>query len=308
MKDSTLGILIIIFFIIMGIVSQGSIFRPATDADTTSTDDVTSSPYYNDSSEYEYEQERKRRELQLISAEAIELNEQIQEQVAAENASQYIDRVSIANIYNVGTFNEYAVLSVRNDPGQSIVLSGWKLKSLVTGGEMTIGGATNIPEYGLPSDAPIVITDRRARVIVNHAISPINKSFRVNICAGYLDPNNNLVPPLARQCPSAYEDAPPVSVQTNNECLDYIDTIPLCRIPRERDLPEELSRSCKDYIEENVNYISCVRNHQFDEDFFIPEWRVFSKVRGILWIENRDVIQLIDNTGKVVDTYRFDNR
>lgn len=299
MKDSTLGILIIIFFIILGLISRGSIFRPAND-------DVNDSSDYSNNPSNEYGYEDNRTKLQRITAETTELNKEIQERVAAENASPYTDRVSIAHIYNVGTFNEYAILDIRNDPGQSVVLSGWKLKSLVTGGEMTIGGAANIPEFGLPSDAPIVISDRRSRVIVSHGNSLINKSFRVNICAGYLDRNDSFIPSLGRQCPSATEDAPPVSVSTNNECLDYIDTLPLCHIPKEREYPEEISRSCEEYIEKNINYTSCVKNHQFDEDFFVPEWRVFSKARGILWIENRDVIQLIDNSGKVVDTYRFD--
>ncbi len=305
MKDSTLGILIIIFFIIVGIVSRGSVFQSPITSDPSKNNTPQNASYYNNSY---YEQENDQVRLQRIAIDANDLNEKIQEQIAAEKASPYADRVSIANIYNVGTFNEYAVLNVQNDPGQSVVLSGWKLKSLVTGGEMTIGGAANIPDFGLPSDAPIIISDRRANVVVSHAISPINKSFRVNICVGYLDQNDNFLPSLGRQCPSPYKDAPPVSNQINNKCLDYLDTIPYCRIPKERDYPEDISRSCEDYIKENINYTTCVKNHRFDENFFVSEWRVFSKVRGILWIKDRDVIQLIDSAGKVVDTYRFDYR
>lgn len=307
MKDSTLGILIIIFFIFMGIISGGSIFRPGGDRPTTTHDEIIDSPYYTTDTDKEIRNQNAREQLRLISADAVDLNRKIQEKVEEENASVYSDRVYISSIRNVGTFNEYAVLGVKNNQGESVLLSGWKLRSTVTGGEMTIGGAVNIPEFGLTSENPIIISERRATVIVSHAISPIRQSFRANICMGYLDENDYFEPSLGRSCPSPSKTAPSVSNITNNDCLDYIETISRCEIPKERDYPEEITRSCKEYIEENVNYESCVAKHQFDENFFIDEWRVFAKVRGILWLKDRDVIQLIDNSGKIVDVYRFDN-
>ena len=61
---------------------------------------------------------------------------------------------------------------------------------------MTIGGATNIPDFGLLSDAPIIISDRRANVVKSHNFLPLINPFRVNICVGYLDQNDNFLPSL----------------------------------------------------------------------------------------------------------------
>ncbi len=305
MSDSTLGILIIIFFVIMGIFSGGSIFRPAVEVATSSPQSTIGSEYYYPDTEDDYARADAQRQLRLISADVVDLNQEVQRRIEEQNASIYKGKVGISGIYNVGSFNEYAVISIQNEPGGSVILSGWKIKSLVTGGELVIGGASTIPEIGLPKDAPIIISEPYAKVIVSHALSPLNSSFRVNICTGYLDRNDSFLPSLPRECPKPSEEAPGVSREINNECLDYIDTLPRCNIPREREYPEPLTRTCEAYIETNINYETCVEKHQFDIDFLLPEWRVFSKARGILWLDRRDVIQLIDNAGKVVDTYDF---
>ncbi|HLP44122.1 MAG TPA: hypothetical protein VK145_02485 [Candidatus Nanoarchaeia archaeon] len=305
MKDSTLGIIIIIVFVLLGIFTRGAIFYGGDSPTATTTgDQLIDTPYYYADADEVANRQNAQEQLRLISAQAIDLNEEIQRRIEEENASPYRGRVQIANIYNIGTFNEYATLSINNEPGDFIVLSGWKLKSLVTGGEITIGGAANIPERGFPKEAPLVITDQYAKVIVSHSTSPINASFRLNLCTGYLDPEDYYAPSLPRECPALGDYAPSVSRNINNDCLDYIETIPRCTNPRERDYPENITRSCQAYIEENATYDTCVDKYQLDPNFLIPEWRVYAKVRGILWLENRDVIQLIDSAGKVVDTYR----
>lgn len=246
------------------------------------------------------------RDINSLYQQTYEVAEQVAQYIENQNASIYKDKITIRNVRNPETFDEYITLSSNLDRGEVVAISGWRLRSLVTGSEVVIGGASNNPIVGLRSEDPIVIS-RGARVIITQGNSPIGTSFRVNKCSGYLEQKKNFSPALSTyRCPAPIEDAPPLSRDFDNECLDYIESLPICEEPRERDTPEDrLTHACEQYIETQINYESCVINHRNDLDFFEQEWRVYTRARGIFWLEKRDKIQLIDNEGRVVDTIDY---
>mgnify|MGYP001587682543 FL=1 len=296
MNSNFVGILIIIAIIVIGVATGGDIFRGGNGMNATSTSrnagqgdvrgdsgstsngnsatgDSTTGGYFGN-------------------------------QARNPNASIYEGKISINNINNGGTFNEYAVLSTDLDDNESVVITGWKLKSTVTGREIVIGGAANIPIVGVRDQSPITLPTN-AEVIVSTGFSPIGTSFRINKCAGFLEERKNFSPSIWTRCPATIDDVPPLSRTINDICLDYIENLPRCEIPGERDFPDNLTNACETFLKTKVDYENCVVNHVGDPDFLEPEWRVYTGLGGIWGREKRENIQLLDNSGKVVDTYGY---
>ncbi len=143
---------------------------------------------------------------------------------------------------------------------------------------------------------------------------PINASFRVNKCSGYLEDlkNYNFYPALNSNCPNP-EDEPEVR-QLDRECRDFVEGYPGCRTPEFKRVdsenlvdgsPEDLSRQCRDFMTERFNYNTCVARHSGDSDFFEDEWRVFLGRRWELWAKEDEVITLYDSFGKMVDQIEY---
>lgn len=326
MSTNTLGILIIIAFIIIGVASGGGIFTPynPTETDTPWQEELAlqkQEAEYSYSDDYFFEDARVNkvnrpsngsraqrnvaRDINSISQQVDELSQSVAEYVENQNASVYKDRVKIRSVRNPESFREYVSLSTNLDPGEQVLITGWKLRSLVTGSEIIIGGASNNGIVGLREEKPIILS-RNARVTISQDRSPIGTSFRVNKCSGYLEQKKNFFPALSTfACPAPIEDAPGLSRAFDNDCLDYIEGLPVCEEPRERDIPKDLSSACENYIKTEINYESCIIDHRNDIDFHLPEWRVYAGRPRILWLEKRDKIQLTDNFGRVVDTIDY---
>lgn len=279
MNTNAVGILIIIAIIVIGVVTGGDIFRGGG-IDTASNDNSAAS--------------------NLDSVTGASAGGQTRN----PNASIHEDKVSINNINNPGTFNEYAALSANLNDNETVMITGWKLRSTVTGREIVIGGAANVPIVGVRDQSPISLP-ANAEVIVSTGISPIGTSFRINKCAGFLEEKKNFQPSIWTHCPSAIDHAPPLSGVINDVCLDYIEDLPRCKIPKERDFPDNLTNACETFLKTKVNYENCVINHVADSDFLESEWRVYTGLGGIWGREKRENIQLLDNSGKVVDTYSY---
>jgi len=322
-NTNTLGILIIVTFIVLGIVTGGDIFRPYNFTETPTPWQQELSPQnedgqfvsnryrgsgYNYSNGYSYKPSatQNTRDINRLYQETYEVAEQVAQYVENQNASVYKDKITIRNVRNPESLREYITLTTNLDAGEVVALSGWHFRSLVTGSTLPIGGVATNPVIGLRTESPLIVS-RGARVIVTQNRSPIGMSFRVNKCSGYLEQKNNFFPSLSTfDCPAPIEDAPSFSRDFDNACLDYIEGLPICEEPRERDTPERgLTRACENYIETQINYESCVIKHQNDLDFYKPEWRVYIGRPRTLWLEKRDKIQLIDNDGRVVDTIDY---
>lgn len=296
MNNNLLGILIIVGIIILGIASGGDIFRANNGFSTSPSSRGINAEAQN--------RAQTQREINSISRQISNLSQDVQEYIENQNASVYKDRVILQGISQPGTFLEYATLRANLGPGEEVNITGWKLKSVVTGNEFVIGNGVNIPSFGPRNGEPIVLS-RGNRAILANGPSPVGMSFRINTCTGFFKEDYNFNPTIPSQCPAPIEDAPPLSGSINNECLDYIESLPRCEVPRRKDIPEDISRSCKEYVENNIGYDMCVTHHINDIDFLKPEWRIFSKSARILWLKQRDVVRLLDNYGRIVDTYEI---
>lgn len=284
MSSHLTGILIIIAIIALGLSTGGDIFNGAG----TNTDPTSKNTY----------------SLGESGGGTRPYGSNFQEMGETANASIHKDKVTIDNVNNRGTFNEYVNLSTDLDDGEEVMITGWRIRSAVTGREMIIGGAANIPIVGMRDQSPITLS-ADAKVVVSTGHSPIGTSFRINKCAGYLEQKRNFQPSVRTRCPAIIDDAPPLSRGINDDCLDYIERLPRCEIPSERDFPNNLTVACKNFLKTEVGYENCVANHAADPDFYEQEWRVYTGLGGIITREKRENIQLLDNFGRVVDAYAY---
>jgi hypothetical protein len=66
-----------------------------------------------------------------------------------------------------------------------------------------------------------------------------------------------------------------------------------------------MSSACENYLRTKVSYDGCVAMHQYDDDFYEDEWRVFLGSRASLWGDNHDTIRLLDRQGRTIDVFTY---
>ena len=66
-------------------------------------------------------------------------------------------------------------------------------------------------------------------------------------------------------------------------------------------IPPTLSPACQEFIVKTANYDACVERHRTDKNFFKDDWRLYLGRDEELWKEKREVIELRDEDGKLVD-------
>lgn len=201
--------------------------------------------------------------------------------------------------------NEFVILELSTRAEKPLLLTGWKLKSAMTGQEATIGKAAYLPFandvnagqpfYLEPGEKAIIVTGR----------SPVGYSFRLNQCTGYFEQFQNFNPTLPRQCPAITEEPlPKAPNRLNDQCLDYLYSVPRCTAHLQS-FPIGTSPECSNFITEKANYTYCVNTHKNEANFYKGEWRVFLNRSEPLWKNRREVIELIDPSGAVRDSVAY---
>lgn len=202
---------------------------------------------------------------------------------------------------------EYIRISVSRRAEDPIILSGWKLVSAVTEKNASIPLGTELPLSGLitPTEAITLNPGEYAYVITGR--SPIGTSFKTNLCVGYYGQYQNFTPSLRNSCPYADDELAEFATGINSDrdpsCELFAEDIPRCSIVT--DIPPYLSSSCSSFLENNINYNGCVRNHQNDDNFFSNEWRIYLGRSAELWKQERETIRLYDSEGKLVDQISY---
>jgi len=220
--------------------------------------------------------------------------------ITSGTPSPFVGQVRISSVTSPETLNEFVTLY--SSGSARVNITGWSLRSILTGSVVTIGQATSLP--GLLPLAPVVTSGDT--IIVAASEGPMGASFQVNKCMGYLSQERGFLPRLSRACPSPYNELPPLSDRISNSCLDFIQRMPYCKAFAPNDFPEDLlTTECEQYITKQFNYNNCVTVHRNDTDFLSREWRMHEGRTRLLWLKKRDQIQLVDSQGRVVDEYTY---
>ena len=224
-----------------------------------------------------------------------------------DNQSPYKGVVKIYSISrSKNPSQEYVTIKMNSSTKESVVVTGWTLRSLNTGNATQIPKATYLYFVGVTNTEENVVMAPGETMYLVTGYSPNGMSFKVNECSGYLAQNQSFVPYLSRNCPlPRNEDLSSIPKLTiNDACFDYIETFSQCKIQKDS-LPVYWSGECNNFIYNKINYPSCVAVHKDDKDFYGKEWRVYLKRGATLWKDRRESVGLYDNLGKLVDTYSY---
>lgn len=251
--------------------------------------------------------------IKKAEREAKSLQQYVDEAAQKMRRSPYYNKVRLSNISGINQTDpnrEYITLYTSLNKDESLKITGWYLKSEVTGYYAVIGGASLLP-FPFVKDESDVVLMQGDRVILAKGFSPIGVSFRTNKCTGYFEENRTFYPGLSLQCPVPRSERLPVfssDYDRNDECLRLIERLPRCQTVRSdylRDLPDTVPDACKTYMSTQVNYNSCVANHFSDTDFPGQEYRIYLNKFGPLWRPQHDTVNLHDENGLIVYTIKY---
>lgn len=236
-----------------------------------------------------------------------ELKRQLQAEEDKKNASIYKGDVTISYVNrSTDSKQEYIIIKMSGSSKKTIPVTGWKVKSLSSGNSAIIPKGTYLFFTGMVNSEETIslVGGDTLYLITGH--SPNGSSFKLNKCSGYLTQFQNFVPYINTSCPAPRkEDLSSIpKLVINDACFDYIENFPSCKIQTDP-LPQNWSTECYNFIQNKINYPSCINTHKSDWDFYQPEWRVYLKYTSNLWKNSREGIVLYDAQGKVVDTFNY---
>jgi hypothetical protein len=190
-------------------------------------------------------------------------------------------------------FVEIKASSQNNSP---IRITGWSLKGK-NGLDIKIGQGAYLPYSAQVNPQQDIFLKKGEAAVIVTGESPIGTNFRLNKCTGYFSQFQIFYPDLPQDCPQPIDENLPSGL--NDQCLDYLERLPICEM--KISVPPGLSNDCQTYINDKVNYKTCVEIHKNDSDFYQPEWRIYLGRKEALWKNKRETIILQDQDKKIID-------
>lgn len=216
---------------------------------------------------------------------------------------------------------EYITLEADWSNKNSVIISGWKLKSARRAEEVVIPTVAKLFVRKQPRDIDKIILAPGERAVVVSGYPPddgtigLGRGLKLNLCSGYLDQllNYRFAPSLSIGCP-----APDKELGTSflgDVCYKFVRSLSSCHTPefeRRDDIDyvddnPNIDDGCRAYLKEHFNYEGCIKWHQRDADFWGEEWRVYLYHTGELWPARSETISLYDESGRLVDTISYED-
>lgn len=202
---------------------------------------------------------------------------------------------------------ESFTISVSQNAGVPVDLSGWTIKSEATGNAAVIPQGTETPTSGIINPVQDIVLLPGQQATISSGRSPIGASFRENVCIGYFGQFQKFSPSLPQNCPAPkselaahYGDA---SYVRDSSCVDYVNTLSRCQAVLSP--PTTVSGTCQSFLVKYLNYNGCVDAHKNDADFLGSSWRVYLGRTAPLFRSTHEVVKLIDKSGKTVDAFSY---
>ncbi len=235
--------------------------------------------------------------------------EQIKKELAkldeANRASPLTKKLSIQGVTASGSAaNEYITIRATDTNMEKVLISGLRLQSSVSGLGTQIPKGAYLPfQNQINIEEPVFLAPGETAYIITGR-SPLGMSFRPNMCTGFFNQYQQFNPGLPSRCPApGSENLPPPMNQYNDACLDYINSLPSCTVITS--VPPSISPECQRFVTNEINYTKCVDHHKNDKNFYDSSWRIYLKRDDPLWKNRRELIQLLDQNGKVIDAITY---
>ncbi len=201
---------------------------------------------------------------------------------------------------------EYITVYASSANSEPIDITGWQLRSAVTGRGGVIGVGTEMPVLGQNgATAPIQLRPGDIAIITSGR-SPIGTSFRENACVGYLGQYQYFAPPFAQGCPAPQNEltlaADPQNAQ-DSSCVNAVRALQPCKAVITA--YPGVSNSCSDFMIRRFSYNGCVEAHQNDANFKGARWRIFFGGYSDMWNNQSDIVALLDEGGRLVTAVTY---
>lgn len=250
-------------------------------------------------------------ELARITEELEVLTRNLEDALREENKSPYAEFISLSNSnFDADRSDEeYVTIQASSRLATPVRITGWKIKSLVSGRTKTIpkGASFYTPSRTRRTTRDIFLAPNERAVVISGDGDNFDTSFLTNACTGYLAESYDFVPSLSRSCPrlidenlaqfrispTAFDDP-----DDYDDCIEAIEDVSMCQ---EGDPSSRVPGRCRVFIEDYSDYAGCYDLHQYDTDFLGSEWRIFLQSGTDVWRSEREAVALIDSNGKVVD-------
>ncbi len=311
-SDKSTWIIIIVIFILIGLAyeplkNQSANLNKQNSPDPNYSSTITDEDNYNNSNV------ETSSDIKEIERNIARLEKEVEKKKEESIKSPYSDKVTMSYINNLNDPSpdrEYITLYTNLEKNEKVNITGWYLKSEVTGKFVVIGRATLLPFPFAKSDSDIIL-QHNDRIVLTKGFSPIGISFRTNKCTGFFEENRSFTPYLSQVCPAPKdEDLPRFSSleERNDECIELIEQLPRCATVKTsflRDLPDTVTSACKNYMKTQINYNTCVAKHIGDTNFPGNEYRYYFNKFGELWKNKREKVVLYDTNGLIVATNSY---
>lgn len=215
-------------------------------------------------------------------------------------------------VSNASTSDEYVQISVPQNAGNPVDITGWTIGSAATANQAVIPKGTEVPTSGVVNAVHDIVLLPGQNAIIFTGKSPVGASFRENKCIGYFGSLQRFTPSLPQNCPTAANElstlygTPYIHDPT---CIAYADTISRCKIPPAPST--KISQTCEDFFVQNLNYNGCINLHQTDADFNGNTWRIYLGRVGPrdranpLWRIKYEAVKLLDTSNRTVDAFSY---
>lgn len=252
--------------------------------------------------------------IQKLAVDVRNLEQNVDKLLDQSKRSPYYGKIRMSSISGIRSTNpnqQYLTLSTNIQKTQTVKITGWYMKSEVTGYYAVIGKAALLPYPSQSGTESNVILQQGDRVYLTKGFSPIGISFRTNKCTGYFEQDRTFYPGLSFNCPLPRDEKLPVfssDYDRNDECHLIIERLPACStVDSEfiRALPDTVPPSCINYLRNQINYNTCVALHYSDVNFPGNVYRLYFNKFGPLWRPLHDKIDLIDENGLIVDSVSY---
>lgn len=206
---------------------------------------------------------------------------------------------------------EYIQISLSPNASAPVNITGWKLISEATGKAAAIPRGTVVPTSGIVNAKQDILLSPGERAALISGLPPIGTSFRENKCTGYLTTFQQFSPSLPRNCPVPAEELAAFygpNYIRDAVCIDYVNSLSRCEavLFPPRSVPSgTLSKECKNFVAQHLNYNGCVSTHSADADFNGTTWRIYLGQTKHLWRAQREVIKLVDLNNRTVDAFSY---
>jgi hypothetical protein len=246
-----------------------------------------------------------------IYRELDQLKEELRDTRLREPASPHRNKVTLSSgsVYTDDPNQEYLVLRAESSNTSGVTISDWYLESYVTDEAASIPEGDRIIErWRSPQSEAIVLLPGETAYLIT-GDSPIDTSFRENMCTGYLNEYETFYPYLNRSCPYPMDELKRFGDidLDNDRCYDFVERLGTCVTPEDETYERrEVGSTCSMFVENTFNYNDCVRLHRYDP-FFVRDgyWRIYLEERNELWRSEREIIRLMDEADRVIAVLEY---